>query len=288
MTDMAERITIVSAERVRDELVKLVCAPRPRGGLTPARRDRAGPAQSCRSCRPWRSSATSTTGTRTSTSTRSPCWSRPSTSRTGCPGAAPTSWPLRRAHARRRQAAALASSSPTGRSPSTTTTSSGRRSPEADAGAAVLLRRDHGGRQARRAAPALPRVRRGPVDRLGRPALRPGRGDLLPWLHVLTRADCTTRNQRKADRLRRSYDELEARIARLSEEEELASIRPDLDGNQIMEILGDPGGPAGRRGVPVPAGAAPGPRSDGRTTRPVRHCWRGPPGGGSLRGGFTT
>lgn len=68
-------------------------------------------------------------------------------------------------------------------------------------------------------------------------------GELLPWLHVLTRADCTTRNQRKADRLRRTYDELEARIARLSEEEELASIRPDLDGNQIMEILGIPAGP---------------------------------------------
>jgi poly(A) polymerase len=63
-------------------------------------------------------------------------------------------------------------------------------------------------------------------------------GPLLPRLHVLTRADCTTRNTRKADRLRRTYDDLEERIARLSEEEELASIRPDLDGNQIMEILG--------------------------------------------------
>jgi len=63
-------------------------------------------------------------------------------------------------------------------------------------------------------------------------------GDQLDRLHVLTRADCTTRNQRKADRLRRTYDELEERIARLSEQEELASIRPDLDGNQIMEILG--------------------------------------------------
>ena len=63
-------------------------------------------------------------------------------------------------------------------------------------------------------------------------------GDELERLHVLTRADCTTRNQRKADRLRRTYDELEERIARLSEEEELASLRPDLDGNQIMEILG--------------------------------------------------
>ena len=68
-------------------------------------------------------------------------------------------------------------------------------------------------------------------------------GDQLERLHVLTRADCTTRNQRKAERLRRTYDELEARIARLSEAEELASIRPDLDGTQIMEILGVPPGP---------------------------------------------
>jgi len=62
-------------------------------------------------------------------------------------------------------------------------------------------------------------------------------GEELERLHILTRADCTTRNQRKADRLRRTYDDLEARIARLAEEEELASIRPDLDGNQIMAIL---------------------------------------------------
>nr|WP_249666388.1 CCA tRNA nucleotidyltransferase [Nocardioides faecalis] len=63
-------------------------------------------------------------------------------------------------------------------------------------------------------------------------------GDQLERLHVLTRADCTTRNKRKADRLRRTYDDLEARIERLAGEEELAAIRPDLDGNQIMEILG--------------------------------------------------
>ncbi len=63
-------------------------------------------------------------------------------------------------------------------------------------------------------------------------------GDQLERLHILTRADCTTRNKRKADRLRRTYDDLEARIERLSEEEELASLRPDLDGNQIMELLG--------------------------------------------------
>jgi poly(A) polymerase len=68
-------------------------------------------------------------------------------------------------------------------------------------------------------------------------------GDLLPRLHKLTRADCTTRNKRKADRLARTYDELEARIERLSAEEELASIRPTLDGTQIMAILGIPAGP---------------------------------------------
>ncbi|WP_121254020.1 CCA tRNA nucleotidyltransferase [Nocardioides ferulae] len=62
-------------------------------------------------------------------------------------------------------------------------------------------------------------------------------GDQLERLHVLTRADCTTRNRRKAERLRRTYDELEERIAKLSEEEELASMRPDLDGNQIMAAL---------------------------------------------------
>jgi poly(A) polymerase len=68
-------------------------------------------------------------------------------------------------------------------------------------------------------------------------------GDQLERLHVLTRADCTTRNRRKAERLRRAYDELEARIAKLAEQEELDAIRPDLDGNQIMAILGIAPGP---------------------------------------------
>jgi poly(A) polymerase len=68
-------------------------------------------------------------------------------------------------------------------------------------------------------------------------------GDQLERLHVLTRADSTTRNRQKAERLRRTYDDLEARIARLSQEEELAGIRPDLDGTQIMAILAIPPGP---------------------------------------------
>lgn len=63
-------------------------------------------------------------------------------------------------------------------------------------------------------------------------------GDQLVRLHKLTRADCTTRNRQRAAALQAAYDGLEERIARLAEEEELASIRPDLDGNRIMEILG--------------------------------------------------
>lgn len=63
-------------------------------------------------------------------------------------------------------------------------------------------------------------------------------GPLLERLHRLTRSDCTTRNVRKAARLAAAYDDLEARIARLRGQEELASIRPDLDGTQIMAILG--------------------------------------------------
>ncbi|MBD8062020.1 CCA tRNA nucleotidyltransferase [Actinomycetaceae bacterium Sa1BUA1] len=68
-------------------------------------------------------------------------------------------------------------------------------------------------------------------------------GPLLERLHRLTRADCTTRNRRKALRLAAAYDDLEERIAALAEEEELARIRPDLDGEQIMEILGVRPGP---------------------------------------------
>jgi poly(A) polymerase len=63
-------------------------------------------------------------------------------------------------------------------------------------------------------------------------------GPLLERLHRLTRSDSTTRNQRKAARLKAAYDSLEVRIAALREAEELASIRPDLDGTQIMQVLG--------------------------------------------------
>ena len=68
-------------------------------------------------------------------------------------------------------------------------------------------------------------------------------GPLLERLHRLTRADSTTRNQRKAMRLSAAYDDLEERIAQLREQEELKAIRPDLDGKQIMEALDVPAGP---------------------------------------------
>ncbi|OLR91045.1 CCA tRNA nucleotidyltransferase [Actinokineospora bangkokensis] len=68
-------------------------------------------------------------------------------------------------------------------------------------------------------------------------------GELLPRLHKLVRADCTTRNRRKAAALQRTYDGLEERIARLAAEEDLARVRPDLDGNEIMRLLGLPPGP---------------------------------------------
>ena len=68
-------------------------------------------------------------------------------------------------------------------------------------------------------------------------------GHLLPLLHLLTRADCTTRNKKKAELLAENYSHLETRIEALMKEEELLKIRPDLDGNAIMEILGIKAGP---------------------------------------------
>lgn len=62
-------------------------------------------------------------------------------------------------------------------------------------------------------------------------------GDQLERLHILTRADVTTRNQQKADRLAFAYDDLEERIQQLGEQEQLDAMRPDLDGEQIMDLL---------------------------------------------------
>jgi poly(A) polymerase len=68
-------------------------------------------------------------------------------------------------------------------------------------------------------------------------------GDLLPRLHKLTRSDVTTRNRRKAAQLAADYGELERRIEELRAAEDLARVRPDLDGNAIMRLLGIPPGP---------------------------------------------
>lgn len=68
-------------------------------------------------------------------------------------------------------------------------------------------------------------------------------GELLPRLHKLVRADCTTRNPGRRAALQRSYDSLEERIAQIAAAEDLARVRPDLDGNAIMELLGVPPGP---------------------------------------------
>jgi poly(A) polymerase len=102
-------------------------------------------------------------------------------------------------------------------------------------------------------------------------------GDQLAQLHKLTRADCTTRNPRKAAALRRTYDDLEQRIDVLAEAEEMASLRPDLDGNEIMTILGiGPGREVGeayrwlleRRLDEGPLGRA-------RAERELRQWWAG-------------
>jgi poly(A) polymerase len=69
-------------------------------------------------------------------------------------------------------------------------------------------------------------------------------GDLLHELNVLTRCDCTTRNERKAKQLSKRMDDLEARIEALAEAEEIAKIRPELDGRAVMDHLGLPPGPA--------------------------------------------
>jgi poly(A) polymerase len=69
-------------------------------------------------------------------------------------------------------------------------------------------------------------------------------GKYLPELNVLVRCDCTTRNEKKAKILARRMDEMEDRIAELMQKEELAALRPELDGVQVMELLDVPAGPA--------------------------------------------
>src|SRR5581483_8610283 len=108
-------------------------------------------------------------------------------------------------------------------------------------------------------------------------------GPLLDRLHVLTRADCTTRNVRKAERLARAYDSLEQRIAELREQEELDKLRPDLDGNAIMRILGIKPGPRVGEAyqflldLRINEGELGPERATASLTQPVQHCCVLPP-----------
>ena len=92
-------------------------------------------------------------------------------------------------------------------------------------------------------------------------------GDLLDELNHLQRCDCTTRNQQRARALQRRMDELEARIVELRGQEELDSIRPPLDGRQVMELPGREARPGRGRGARLPARGAPRRRADRRGRR---------------------
>jgi len=106
-------------------------------------------------------------------------------------------------------------------------------------------------------------------------------GPLLDRLHKLTRADCTTRNRRRAATLQRAYDSLEARITALAAEEELASIRPGLDGRQIMDILEIAPGPVVGEAYQflLDLRLDRGPMSEDMATQALRAWWAARPAG---------
>lgn len=100
-------------------------------------------------------------------------------------------------------------------------------------------------------------------------------GPLLERLHRLTRSDVTTRNRRKAERLAFAYDDLEQRIAALAEQEELAAIRPDLDGEAIMALLQIRPGPVVGRAYRflLEERMENGPRSEAEAAELLRKWW---------------
>ncbi|CAM5735127.1 hypothetical protein SHIRM173S_04585 [Streptomyces hirsutus] len=241
---MAGRIDIVSAERVRDELNKLILSAHPRKGLAPARRHRASPTRSCPNCRPSGWSATNTTDTRTSTTTHSSSWSRRWPWRSDGPDLTLRLAALLHGH---RQARAPAASR-----------SDGRVSfhHHEVVGAKMTKKRLIGPQ-------VLQRAGEGAISRLVELHLRfhgygtgewtdsavrryvRDAGPLLDRLHKLTRSDCTTPEhvaRPPPSRVRTTAWRNGSRSSTNSEE--LDAIRPDLDGNQIMEILGVRPGPA--------------------------------------------
>ena len=100
-------------------------------------------------------------------------------------------------------------------------------------------------------------------------------GPLLGRLNELTRSDCTTRNAAKARALGHRMDELELRIEELREREELDAMRPDLDGNRVMELLGVPPGPAVGRALDflLELRIEEGPLGEEEATRRLREWW---------------
>ncbi|MCC3272047.1 CCA tRNA nucleotidyltransferase [Arthrobacter zhangbolii] len=104
-------------------------------------------------------------------------------------------------------------------------------------------------------------------------------GPLLERLHRLTRSDVTTRNRRKAERLAFAYDDLEQRIAALAEQEELAAIRPDLDGEAIMALLNVSPGPVVGRAYRflLEERMENGPRSEAEAAELLRTWWSAQP-----------
>ncbi len=104
-------------------------------------------------------------------------------------------------------------------------------------------------------------------------------GDLLDQLNELTRADCTTRNAARAQALSRRMDELEARIAELKQQEQLAAIRPDLDGTAVMSHLGIPPGPLVGRALAylLELRLEEGPHSAEEAKRLLDQWWEGQP-----------
>ena len=135
---------------------------------------------------------------------------------------------------------------------------------------------DQGGRPAGRAAPAVPRVRHGRVDRLGGAPLRHRR---RPAAAAAAPADplglAPPGTSARPSGCRARYDDLEARIERLLEQEELAAVRPELDGNEIVEILGIPPGPVVGPGLQVPARRCGSTRGRSARTRPGSGCSSG-------------
>jgi poly(A) polymerase len=105
-------------------------------------------------------------------------------------------------------------------------------------------------------------------------------GPLLERLNELTRCDCTTRNAAKARALGRRMDELEERILELRELEELDAMRPDLDGNRVMELLGLAPGPAVGRALDflLELRIEEGPLGEEEATRRLREWWSQQPG----------